>query len=212
MLVRSNPAPRRERKKLETHARVLVEARRLLAAQGYFATSMEQIADAADVAPATLFNYFPAKDALVAELASGVFEGLRALLDRPPLPDASSQDEIARALADAVALVREAREMLGPLLLRALRHPVLGGTSNGLASLRSAFSRLIVAGQRRGDVRTDVEASFLAELATASLVAALGHWLNDPRYPLDARMCQAAAVIGAGLCAPSIPVNTRRPL
>lgn len=102
--------------------------------------------------------------------------------------------------------------MLGPLLLRALRHPVLGGTSNGLASLRSAFSRLIVAGQRRGDVRTDVEASFLAELATASLVAALGHWLNDPRYPLDARMCQAAAVIGAGLCAPSIPVNTRRPL
>ena len=205
-------APRRERKKLETHARVLVEARRLLAAQGYFATSMEQIADAADVAPATLFNYFPAKDALVAELASGVFEGLRALLDRPRLAGASTQDEIARALADAVPLVREAREILGPLLLRALRRAVPGGASDGLASLRSAFARLFVSGQRCGDVRGDVEASFLAELASASLVAALGHWLNDPRYPLDARMCQTAAVIGDGMRAPSIPVNTRRPL
>ena len=38
----------------------------------------------------------------------------------------------------------------------------------------------------------------------ATLVAALGHWLRDPRYPLDARMCQAAAVIGDGLRASSI--------
>jgi len=210
LLPRSSPTTRRERKKLETRARVLGEARRLLAAHGYFATSVEQIAEAADVAPATVFNYFPAKDALVAELASEVFDGLRALLDRPPLPGATTQAEIARALAEAAPLVREAREMLGPLLLRILRRPVLDGTTVGLASLRSAFSRLIVAGQRRGDVRSDVEASFLAELASAALVAALAHWLHDPRYPLDARMCQAAAVIGDGLRVPKLPTTIRR--
>jgi AcrR family transcriptional regulator len=203
-------APRRERKKRETHARVLAEARRLLAVQGYSATSMEQIADAADVAPATVFNYFPAKDALVAALASDVFDGLRALLDRPPLPGCSPQDEIARALEAAVPLVREAHELLGPLLLRVLRQPGKGSTRDGVASLRSAFSRLFVAGQRRGDVRSDIEASFLAELASASLVAALGHWLIDPRYPLDARMCQAAAVIGDGLRAASNSTHIRR--
>ncbi len=210
MLQALEPTPKRERNRMETHARVLSEARRLLSEQGYFATSIEQIADAARVAPATVFNYFPSKDTLVAELASDVFEGLRALLDPDRPGDLSTQDRITRALADAVPLVHAAREVLGPLLLRVMRSSGCGFACDGRANLRSAFSRLFVAGQQRGDVRGDVEAAFLAELASAALLAALGHWLNDPRYPLDARMCQAAAVIGDGLRVPSAPTPTRR--
>ncbi|MEX2205195.1 MAG: TetR/AcrR family transcriptional regulator [Myxococcota bacterium] len=199
----------RERKKHETRRRLLAEARRLFASPGYFATSIEQIAQAADVAPATLFNYFPSKDALVAELAGEVFETLREQLDRAPAPDSSTQAHLGRALADALPAIREARDVLGPLLLRVLRRAASDGARGGLSRLHGALSRLCVAGQRRGDVRGDVEASFLAELASATLLAALGHWLNDPRYPLDARMCQAAAVIGDGLRVP-MPTHTRR--
>jgi AcrR family transcriptional regulator len=203
-------SPVRERKKLETRRRVLGEARRLLASRGYFATSIEQIADAAGVAPATVFNYFPTKDALVAELAGEVFETLREHLDRPLSTGSSTQAHLSRALGDSVPAVLEARNALGPLLLRVLRRAASDGAGGGLASLHGALSRLLVAGQRRGDVRDDVEASFLAELASAALLAALGQWLNDPRYPLDARMCQAAAVIGDGLRFASLPTHTRR--
>lgn len=200
----------RERKKLETRQRVLAEARRLLATRGYFETSIEQIAAAADVAPATVFNYFPNKDALVAELAGEVFERLRENLDRPLEPDTTTGTHLARALADAVPVLVEAQALLGPLLLRVLRRAASDDTDCGPASLQNALSRLFVAGQRRGDVRADAEASFLAELASATLLAALRHWLRAPRYPLDARMCQAAAVIGDGLRVPSTHETTRR--
>jgi AcrR family transcriptional regulator len=199
----------RERKKHATRQRLLAEARRLFASRGYFTTSLEQIAVAADVAPATLFNYFPGKDALAAELAGELFETLCEQLDRPLEPGSSTQEHLLRALADSLPALREARELLGPLLLRVLRRAAAAGTRGGSASLHGALSRLCVAGQRSGDVRVDVEASFLAELASAALLAALVHWLNDPRYPLDARMCQAAAVIGDGLRA-SVPTHTRR--
>ena len=71
----------RERKKLATRARLLDEARRLLAAHGYRGTSVERIAEAAQVAPATFFNYFGGKDQLVAELAAEWIDRLREPFD-----------------------------------------------------------------------------------------------------------------------------------
>ncbi|GAB2502356.1 hypothetical protein GCM10026982_31210 [Nocardiopsis aegyptia] len=54
----------RERKKARTRNGIRREALRLFREQGYQATTMEQIARAADVAPSTLFRYFPTKDDL----------------------------------------------------------------------------------------------------------------------------------------------------
>ncbi len=191
-----HPLPLRERKKRETRARLLGEARRLLAAHGYHATSVEQIADAADVAPATFFNYFGGKDQLVAELAGEWIDRLRAPLDGAIEPGETTPARLARAFAETVPLVLEARERYGPLLLRVVRGPLA-------ERLHNTYSRLIAEGQLLGELRRDVDAAFLADLASAAHVAALVHWLHDPRYPLDARMCQAAAVIGDGLRATS---------
>lgn len=197
------PVARRERKKLETRARLLAEARRLLALHGYRGTSVESIAEAADVAPATFFNYFGGKDQLVAELAAEWIERLREPLDRPACDGELALARLARGFAESVPIVLEARERYGPLLLRVVRGPLA-------ERLRSTYSRLIAAGQLAGELRRDVDAAFLAELAGAAHVAALANWLNDPRYPLDARMCQAAAVIGDGLRPPSDPNAARR--
>lgn len=55
----------RERKKAKTRAAIQSEALRLFQAQGYDATTVEQIAEAAEVSESTLFRYFPTKEALV---------------------------------------------------------------------------------------------------------------------------------------------------
>jgi AcrR family transcriptional regulator len=193
----------RERKKLETRARLLAEASRLLAVHGYRGTSVERIAEAADVAPATFFNYFGGKDQLVAELAAEWIDRLREPLDGAAVEGEDVRARLTRAFGASVPLVLEARERFGPLLLRVVRGP-LG------ERLRSTYSRLVADGQRRGELRRDVDAAFLAELAAAAHVAALVNWLHDPRYPLDARMCQAAAVIAGGLRPASEPDVPRR--
>jgi AcrR family transcriptional regulator len=55
----------RERKKAKTRAAIQHHALRLFREQGYDATTVEQIAEAAEVSESTLYRYFPTKEDLV---------------------------------------------------------------------------------------------------------------------------------------------------
>ena len=55
----------RERKKAKTRALIQEHALRLFREQGYDETSIEQIAESAEVSPSTVFRYFPTKPDLV---------------------------------------------------------------------------------------------------------------------------------------------------
>ncbi|WP_020667691.1 TetR family transcriptional regulator [Amycolatopsis nigrescens] len=55
----------RERKKARTREAILREAFRLFRERGYTATTVEQIAEAAEISHATFFRYFPAKEDLI---------------------------------------------------------------------------------------------------------------------------------------------------
>jgi len=75
----------RERKKQQTRDRIVRTALRLFAKRGFEATTIADIAAAADVAPRTFFAYFPSKEAVVfhdfAEVHDRFAERLRG---RPP--------------------------------------------------------------------------------------------------------------------------------
>jgi AcrR family transcriptional regulator len=55
----------RERKKARTKAAIQQHAMRLFGQQGYQATTVEQIAEAAEVSPSTFFRYFGTKEDVV---------------------------------------------------------------------------------------------------------------------------------------------------
>ena len=59
------PAGLRERKKAKTRAGIRKEAMRLFREHGYGETTVEQIAEAAEVSPSTFFRYFPTKEDVV---------------------------------------------------------------------------------------------------------------------------------------------------
>jgi AcrR family transcriptional regulator len=55
----------RERKKAKTRAAIQRHAWRLFQEQGYAATTVDQIAEAAEVSQSTFFRYFPTKEDVV---------------------------------------------------------------------------------------------------------------------------------------------------
>jgi AcrR family transcriptional regulator len=59
------PIGLRERKKLKTRALIQREAMRLFLERGFEATTIEEIAEAAEISPSTFFNYFPSKEEVV---------------------------------------------------------------------------------------------------------------------------------------------------
>jgi AcrR family transcriptional regulator len=90
----------RERKKIKTRQAIRREAFRLIDENGYAATTVEQIADAADVSPSTFFRYFPSKESLL--LADDLDPVILAALEAQP-SDLSPTEAIRRAYAAAMA-------------------------------------------------------------------------------------------------------------
>ncbi|MER5474523.1 TetR family transcriptional regulator [Streptomyces sp. NPDC002935] len=87
------PLGLRERKKRQTRDRVRREAYRLFAEHGYEATTVDQIAEAAEISPSTFFRYFPSKEDVVIqdEYDPALVEALRARPAGEPIVEAILQ-------------------------------------------------------------------------------------------------------------------------
>ena len=193
---------RRERRKLEVRQRIYGCAARLFFEQGFAATTVDQIAAAADVAPATLFNHFASKDALLHELSGEVVSLVQALIEGQRKRPVPTRERIAAMADQAAALLAHARHISRDVLLDLMRNTAPPGTAGPvLARVHGSFGELLRDGQAKGDVRRDEDVLFLAEMMVGVFYAAVTNWLNDPSYPLDQRLRRAAEFIGEAISA-----------
>ena len=87
----------RERKKQRTREQIVDAAMRLFDERGYHATTITDIAAAAEVAPRTFFAYFPSKEAVVFHNLDRDLDGLASAL-RDRLPGETAFDALRRWL------------------------------------------------------------------------------------------------------------------
>src|ERR1700675_3424091 len=92
------PQGLRERKRRETSDRIIEKGLKLFVKNGYEATTLDAIAEAAGISRRTFFYYFESKeDVLLAAHDSGFLEALRpAMLDE--LPDQAPLDAVQNCL------------------------------------------------------------------------------------------------------------------
>ena len=72
---------RRARRRVETREGIVRAALKLFARQGFFATTVEQITQAADVGKGTFFNYFPSKEHVLTGFGEFQLAKIRAAVE-----------------------------------------------------------------------------------------------------------------------------------
>jgi AcrR family transcriptional regulator len=192
---------RRERRSRELRRRIFLEAQHLFLERGFEHTTVNQIAAAADIAPATFFNHFQSKTALFDAVTAEVLEYLQDILDEEfAQEDATTQERII-AFSDRVAVeILNVRKLAHDTLLGLIRT----GTHSGqvaphTSKIHAPFASMLREGQRKGEVRDDCDATFLAEVVIGALNASITNWLSDYEYPLAERLRETAVFMGEAI-------------
>jgi AcrR family transcriptional regulator len=190
----------RERKKARTRAAIREHALRLFREQGYDETTVDQIADAAEVSPSTFFRYFPTKEDVVIQddmdvLAVGKFEAQPADLTPLAAFRAAASDTFASLSEQDLARLRETTELM--LTVPEIR-----------AKAMDEFARTIVviaqaAAKRTGHDPNDFAVRVLAGAIVGVIMAATMPWTDwadtDAGDDLRDRVDAALALLEAGL-------------
>ncbi|MGC9349228.1 MAG: TetR/AcrR family transcriptional regulator [Anaerolineae bacterium] len=136
-----------ERRKEETRRRLLTEGERHFRLQGFDATTVEEIAVAADVAKGTFFNYFDSKEALLGEL---LHMRLQSLLEAPRGDGAQVRARIWQLLQDVHHELEPYVHLFQRMFAYALSHPALESLPKHHPTLAQALAALVRDGQAEG--------------------------------------------------------------
>ena len=152
----------RSAQKSARRLRMLEGARRLFARQGYARTTFQELAAAADVSVATVFNYFPTKEHLVEALLRPDLERTLArgqhVIERPPSDPGRAMVRLLSAYRDLGGPNWENRELLRLAVL-----PGIGNTGR--------MKELVVEADRR--TQDQIRALLKAQRDAGQLVKGL---------------------------------------
>jgi AcrR family transcriptional regulator len=187
------PQGLRERKRLETSERIIEKGLKLFVKNGYEATTLDAIAEAAGISRRTFFYYFKSKeDVLLAAHDSGFREALRpAMLEESP--DQAPLDAVQKCLIKLASRYETKESVVFDRLmqsteaLRARKEAVFVETEQ---ILLQAMCELWPSPGRRDGLR------LVAMVAMGTLRLALEKWKqNDAAHPMAYYIRQGFALL-----------------
>lgn len=202
---------RRERRRQETHERITGAAFELFAQRGFYATTVEEITNLADVGKGTFFNYFPSKEHILIEFSNAHVEKTRAAIqqsDQAGLPVYSVLQRIAQMCTEDFGD--------NPALARSLLVPVLSAEAPR-SSLAENFRRergyiaeFMESRQATGELRADIPPVELARRYQEALFGVTLMWSLDPIMPLKDCLKDMVEVMIAGMCGLTATPNVQK--
>lgn len=187
---------RRDRKRRELRERVYQVARQLFQEQGFESTTVEQIAEAADIAPATFFNHFHSKSGVLGMMTSEVVTYVGLLADQHLNRGGPIGAQLVGFAADAGKQIAANRRIARDVVLDFVRTNARPDDQTPyLGRIHEPIAAIIERGQASGEIRKDEDAQFLAEMVVGALNATITHWLSDPDYPIADRLPRAAQFV-----------------
>ncbi len=181
-------------------SRIQEAAHRLFAERGPDEVTMAEVARAAGVARATVFNHFGSKRALIESMTEGVLDLYFELLQGALADEDRPTSSLIRHLFVVMGFGIESERQFHRAVFRQITRLSLGIDEGGATNAarqrnQDAVVKLIVRGQERGDITKAHAAETLAGAFASLVTGTVTHWLyDDDTQPLRERMRDAADV------------------
>ena len=159
----SEPVPRQALQQ-RVAAAILDGAAQIFAVQGEQA-SMNDVAEAAGVARATVYRYFPNREALLDELTQAAVSDVDARLASARIDEVTPEEGIARAVRALVDV--------GDSFVLLARERLRSDPERFERKLGQPLRRLFERGQAGGDIRDDIAGARLTESLIGLIVGVL---------------------------------------
>jgi AcrR family transcriptional regulator len=195
----------RERKKAQTRQAILAAALELFERKGYESTTIEEIAEAADVSPRTFFRYFDSKVDVVMNRKDDPDDDFGGRLsDRPPEegPVEATRQVIRTTLGAVVAedpaFVRQIRVMLGTPSLQAIAREHFNEHQDDMAADYA---------DRMGIAKDDLRAHVVASVVGNIIWTVVSRWVAENGSPDDliTMIDEACDLLATGIDRPVQP-------
>jgi AcrR family transcriptional regulator len=172
--ISSQDGGRRERKRAETHARIQAEGMRLFVDNGFEATTLDEVAAAADVSRRTLLNYFGSKEEIVFSAKADFPQMIVAAIENRPA-DEPLLDMVENTFADLAARHTSPEALALARLIHST--PAL---SAGDQAKYEKVERLLASAlaARKGLPETDIACRVVAATAIGILKMSTKAWLE----------------------------------
>ena len=181
----------RDRKRANTHARIQAEGLRLFLERGFEATTLDEVAEAAEVSRRTLLNYFGSKEEIVLSAKAGFPQQVAdAVAARPA--DEPLLDMVENALLD---LARQplSDEMKAVAVLIHATPSLKAGDQAKYAQVEQLLAEALAT--RKGLAPDDIACRVVAGTAVSILKLSVDAWLAQPDAPPETFGRAAFAVL-----------------
>lgn len=170
------PISRRERKKRESKARILKAARKFFQNKDFENTSIEEIADGADISKSTFFNYFNSKENLLKEIANEEIDKISDYIGLEQNKKLSAKDKIYLVmkflLEDSASYNRLSKRIMQTMSL------ISNEKNLYITKLENILVELVEEGQVKGELRVDISAYRIATIIVGAYYWAFLKWIS----------------------------------
>ena len=181
----------------ERRAAILAAAMEAFARHGYHGTSIDDIASAAGISKALIYEHFDSKQALHAELVTSQAEALFARLAAAATDPHADPEGRLRGGIDAFLGFVEERRDAWRALFRDAADPELGEVVDRVQhDATSAVAELLMPG---ADEALHQEVEILAEMLSGAVQALANWWYDHQDVPREALVERATAFAWPGL-------------
>ena len=188
MTQRPDTPDRRERKKIASRIRIIEETMKAFKERGFHNITMEQIAELSDISKATLYKYFPVKEAIIAAHWQIEMINTADEFDQLLTTHSDTQSRLIALLNAFMTKIMEDRELY-LIYIKYRSQNVYDFESN--AKLRSGAEKYLIqifeAGQENSEIRKDVPTILLAGNFELVVIMQAMIWLREPEtFSLEA--------------------------